>query len=114
VIAAKVLGGQVVCGQRGCIGTFGPLVEGTVWTSARYTWAEDAEPPRFRRGSRSRRRDLTIGYGEERPVHPSHGRSTVRTREGGQDVRPSLILPTVIECPRCHTVQSVDSPASSP
>lgn len=116
MIAAKILAGQVVCGQRGCSGTFGPLVEGTVWTSSRYKWREDLDPPRWRQGSHARRRDLTIGYGEERPVNPAHGRSTVRIREGGlgQDVRPNLTLPTVIECPDCHVVQKVDGPRTTP
>lgn len=98
MIAAKIIAGRAYCGRCDNSKPFGDVVElgrdgsGMVFRvdlSGRWLWRPDLTPTRWRRGDHTR--SYPSRHESERPQGPIHER-----------------LPTVIECPKCLAVQTLD------
>ena len=120
MILALVDGPRVLCGRPGCAklpmtylagrdpGNMGVLGTMDLWGGAGWTlglsrhWYKVAsEPVRWRKGSHHRRHSRLASPGVDAPA---------KVLGGKRGFRWQVPLPTVIECPRCRTVQSVVKP----
>ena len=105
MIPARIDGPRVTCGRPGCADKLGTMdswvkVDWALGLSRHWFWDDARKPARWRKGSHHRRHSR-LGSGYDAPA---------KVLGGPRGMRWQVALPTVIECPRCATVQSVEKP----